>query len=223
MTTKYASLIKALRLERSLSQAEVAEKLGLSRQSYMAIERGTRELTLEEADTLCRFFGITMSALESGQAPDYEKYRQMILSFLRLNKHLTKTKLAKLLYLADFSWYYTNFESMSGMSYRKIQYGPVADAYFGLVEQMTDNGEISVDLKDEAMLISETRAGARADLSNVSAKEQKLIEEIDAKWKGRKTAAIVGFTHKQLPYLLAEENGIVSYDAFTQEDPGDIY
>lgn len=223
MTTKYASLVKALRLERSLSQAEVAQKLSLSRQSYMAVERGSRPLTLEEADALCRLFGITMDALESGQAPDYDKYRQMILAFLRLNKQVTKTKLAKLLYLADFSWYYTNFASMSGMPYRKIKYGPVADAYFGLIEQMADNGEIAIELKDEAMLISETRAGARTSLSRVSAKEQKMIKEIDTKWKGRKTADIVGFTHKQLPYLLAEENGIVSYDAFTQEDPSDIY
>ncbi|HEX8946947.1 MAG TPA: type II toxin-antitoxin system antitoxin SocA domain-containing protein [Candidatus Paceibacterota bacterium] len=223
MSTKYASLVKALRLERELSQAEVAEKLSLSRQSYMAVERGSRELTLEEAERLCRLFGITMSALEGGQAPNYEKYKQMIHAFLRLNKHLTKTKLAKLLYLADFSWYYTHLKSMSGMPYRKIQYGPVADAYFGLIDQMADNGEISIDLKDEAMLISETRTGARTELYQVNAKERELIEKIDAKWKNKKTTDIVGFTHKQLPYLFAEENGIVSYEIFTQEDPSDIY
>ena len=48
MSTKYASLIKTLRTERGLSQSAVAEKLGLSRQSYMAVERGTREMTLPE-------------------------------------------------------------------------------------------------------------------------------------------------------------------------------
>lgn len=224
MSTKFASLIKALRLRTGLSQAAVAERLGLSRQSYMAIERGSREMTVAEADRLCALYGVSREELEGGQVPDYEKYRQMILAFLRLNKKVTKTKLAKLLYLADFSWYYANLKSMSGMPYRKIQYGPVADAYFRLIDEMADAGEIAVEQTDEgAMLISETRGGAGANLSLVSPKEQALLKKIDQKWKGHKTSDIVGFTHKQLPYLLAENNGIVSYDAFTQEDPGDIY
>lgn len=224
MSTKYASLIKALRLRTGLSQATVAERLGLSRQSYMATERGSREMTVAEEDKLCALYGVSREELEGGQLPDYEKYRQMILSLLRLNKQIPKTKLAKLLYLADFSWYYSNLKSMSGMPYRKIQYGPVADSYFRLIDEMSDNGDISIEQTGEgAMLISETRSGARASLSLMSPKEQALLKKIDGKWKGHKTADIVRFTHKQLPFMFAEDNGIVSYDIFTQEDPDDIY
>ena len=50
-----------------------------------------------------------------------------------------------------------------------------------------------------------------------------IIENIEKKWKGKKTNEIVDFTHKQLPYLYAEDNEVVSYGLFTQEDPDEIY
>jgi len=202
----------------------VAGRLGISRPSYIAIEQGKRELTMGEFEKLSGILGVSFEELESGEIPNYDKYRQMILAFLRLNKNITKTKLAKLLYLADFSWFYTHLQSMSGMQYRRITYGPVADSYFRLIDEMQDAGEIAIDHAiDGAMRISQTRGGAKADISGISAEERVLIEKVDKKWRGAKTAAIVEFTHRQLPYMLAEDNQIVSYDVFTQEDPQDIY
>jgi len=224
MSTKYASIIKTLRLERGLSQSAVAKKLCMSRPSYISIEQGKKEVTLDEFEKLSNILGISMEEIESGEIPNYEKYRQMILALLRLNKNITKTKLAKLLYFADFAWYYTHLHSMSGMPYRKIQYGPVADTYFRLIDEMSDNGEIDIEQKKEgAMLISETRGGAKVKLSEVSTEEMRLMKKIDRKWKDKKTADVVKFTHKQLPFMFAEDNDIVSYDIFTQENPDDIY
>jgi transcriptional regulator with XRE-family HTH domain len=224
MSTKYASFIKTLRLKRGLSQAVLAEKLGLSRQSYMAIERGTREMTLQEAEKLCEFYAIPIAELSNAVAPQYEKYKQMILAFLRAGKKIPKTKLAKLLYFADFAWYYKKLESMSGMRYRKIQYGPVPDSYFRIIDEMSDGGEIDItQTEDGAMLISQTRSGARVDLSEISKEEGKLIKSVEEKWRGKKTAEIVDFTHKQFPYLYAQDNEIVSYALITQEDPHEVY
>ena len=182
MSTKYASFIKLLRLKRGLSQAVLALKLGLSRQSYMAIESGKRELSLREFEALSAFFGVTLQDMERGEIPNYLKYKQMILAFLRLNKNVPKTKLAKLLYFADFGWYYKHLVSMSGMQYRKIQYGPVADTFFRLIDEMFDGGEISIEQTENgAMLVSQTRSGAKADLSEISKQESKLIENINQK------------------------------------------
>src|SRR3990167_8309142 len=142
MSTKYASIIKDLRTKVGLSQLSVAQKMGLSRQSYMAVERGSRELSLGEAGKICGIFGISIGTLESGETPNYEKYKQMILAFLRSGKSIPKTKLAKLLYFADFGWYYYHLRSMSGMQYRKIQYGPVPDSYFRIIDELFDDGKI---------------------------------------------------------------------------------
>ena len=148
----------------------------------------------------------------------------MILTFLRLGGKTTKTKLAKLLYFADFGWFYQHLNSMSGMQYRKMQYGPVAQSYFAIIDDMFDKGEIGIEqTADGAMLVSQTRSGAKSHISLLSEPEKKLIRDIEKKWKNKKTAEVVDFTHKQLPYLFAKDNEIVSYALFTQEDPDDIY
>ena len=224
MITKYAKLVKDARSKKGLSQADLALKLGISRPSYIAIEQGKRELTLGEFEKLSGVLNISLDDLEHGELPNYEKYKQMIHAFLRINKNIPKTKLAKLLYFADFSWFYIHLKSMSGMQYRKIQYGPVADTYFRLIDEMFDAGEVSIEQTGNgAMLVSQTRSGARASLSEISKGELQLIEKINEKWKGKRTVDIVSFTHKQMPYMFAGDNDIVSYDIFTQENPDEIY
>ena len=224
MITKYAKLIKDSRIKRGLSQLDLASRLGISRPSYIAIEQGKKDLTLGEFEKLSGVLAISFEEIESGEIQNYEKYKQMILAFLRLDGNITKTKLAKLLYFADFAWFYTNLKSMSGMQYRKIQYGPVADSYFRIIDEMFDRGEIDIkQIKDGAMLISQTRSGAKIDLSEINDDEQKLMKKIEKKWESKKTSEIVDFTHKQLPYLYAQDNDIVSYGLFTQENPDEIF
>lgn len=224
MSIKYAPFIKDIRIKRGISQFEIAKKLGISRSSYIAVEQGKRELTLGEFEKLSEVLSVSLEDLERGELPNYEKYRRMIHAFLQLNKSVPKTKLAKLLYFADFGWYYSHLESMSGMQYRKIQYGPVADTYFRLIDEMFDNGEISIEQTENgAMLLSQTRSGAKDNLSELSKEESRLIEKINERWKGKRTSDIVAFTHNQLPYMYAEDNEIVSYGLFTQENPDEIF
>jgi transcriptional regulator with XRE-family HTH domain len=224
MINEYVKFLKTLRVEKGVSQADLADKLGISRTSYIAVEQGKRELTLGEFEKLSGVLGVSLEEVESGQIPNYEKYKQMILSFLRLEKNIPKTKLAKLLYFADFGWYYYHLQSMSGMQYRKQKYGPVSDTYFRMIDEMLDNGEIRIEQTEEgAMLVSESRTGAKIQPSELKKDELELIKNIDEKWKGRKTAEIVDFTHKQFPFLYAGDNEIVSYGLFTQEDPDEIY
>ncbi|MDO8659164.1 MAG: DUF4065 domain-containing protein [Candidatus Parcubacteria bacterium] len=224
MSNKYAQFVKVTRKERGLSQSFMAHKLAISRPSYVSIEQGKRELTMGEFEKLSGILGVSFEELEGGESPNYDKYKQMILAFLRLNKKIPKTKLAKLLYFADFGWFYSHLQSMSGMQYRKIKYGPVADSYFRIIDDMFDSGEIEIEqTKDGAMLISETRNGAKIHLSKVDREEEKLIKNIEKKWQNKKTNEIVDFTHKQFPYLYAQENEIVSYGLFTQENPDEIY
>ena len=224
MITKYAKFIKEARLKKGLHQSNLALKLGISRPSYIAVEQGKRELTIGEFEKLSGILGVSFEEMESGEIPNYEKYKQMILAFLRIEGKITKTKLAKLMYLADAGWFYHYLHSMSGMQYRKIQYGPVADPYFRIVDELYQNGQIEIEqTKDGAMLISQTRAGAKNALSEIKSKELELIKNIEEKWKGKKTKEIVEFTHNQLPYLCANDNDIISLGLITQENPDEYY
>lgn len=229
MSNKYGQFIKTLRTEREFSQSFMAKKLGISRPSYIGIEHGSRELTLEEAEKLKDLFGISIEEFASAILPKYEKYKQMILAYIRSagskkDGRITKTKLAKLVYLADFAWFYSHLESMSGMQYRKIQYGPVPDSYFRAIDELFEDGQIEITPTDDgAMLISQTRNGAKIVLSEISKTEERLIKDISDKWKNKNTKEIVTFTHNQLPYAICSNNEIIPYELITQENPGDVY
>jgi len=231
MTTIYSSFLKDLREQRGLSQAEVATMIKMSRPSYVAVEKGTKELSLSEAVAIVHFFGITLDELLRVQTSNLSKYKQMLLAFLREAKNdeqvLKKTKLAKLLYLADFSWYYLHHESMSGMMYRKVDFGPVSDAYFRLLDEMEQQGELNIIqvIRDDYHMyeIEETRASQKIKLDLLTKDELKHIGKIWKKWADANTAEIVAFTHKQLPYVFAKDNEVVSYEVFTQENQSEIY
>jgi hypothetical protein len=107
----------------------------------------------------------------------------MLLAYLRHGANskgsVTKTKLAKLLYLADFGWFYDKLESMSGMPYRKITYGPVPDMYFRALDELEENGQIAVDrTADGHILISENQTNAKNNLGQISNAEMNLIKKI---------------------------------------------
>lgn len=227
MSTKYASFIKALRTKRGTSQLAVAEKLGLSRQSYMAVERGTREMTLQEAEKLCELYGISIEELSKVTAPQYEKYKQMILAYLKspvsTDGRVPKTKLAKLLYLADFAWYYEKLESMSGMQYLRRAYGPVPDPYFRALDELEGEGKITIDRKGEAMLVSIGAGASRQKLDLLQGEEVELMKKISTKWKDKRTQEIVDFTHEQLPYKLCAPDEAIPYELITQENPDYVY
>ena len=231
MIKNYHIAIKQLRLQKNLSQLEIAQKMRISRTSYVAFEQGKRDLSLSEAAILADIFGISLEEMERGAVANYEKYKEMILVFLReiesSDGKTTKTKLAKLLYLADFAWFYRHLESMSGMQYRKIQYGPVPDSYFRAIDEMEEAGKIVIDRKKtegkEMILIAESEGNRNERISILSKDEIGLMQKIAKKWKDKKTNEIVNFTHNQLPYQICNDNELIPYELITQEDPEYVY
>jgi len=224
MNTISIELLRRLREDRDITQEQMADKLAISRQSYLSIEQGKRGLTFEEAVMVAEMLGVSVNQLANGLIPNDEKYRQMIFAFIKdasgNDGKIPKTKLAKLLYLADFGWFYEHLQSMSGMSYRKIQYGPVPDPFFRIVEEAFESGDLNIaPTKAGAMLISVSDAGSRMGTDMLSNDEKKLIKQIAQKWKKKRTSEIVAFTHKQLPYSICADGEIIPYELITQEDP----
>ncbi len=233
MIAPYAKLVTQLREDRGLTQTLVAETAGMSRSSYIALEKGEKEPSFTQATKLAGLFGVPVDQLMTGQLPDYSKYKQMIISFLREAKasghEIKKTKLAKLLYLADFANYYkTKKFSMSGMAYRKIEYGPVPDSYFRVLEKLEEDAEIEIETRlfdeDKNMyIISETRVSERNDIDLLSDSERRLIKDIWSKWQDANTQKIVQFTHEQAPYKKTEFDQIISYDLILDEKEDYVY
>jgi len=228
---RYGLKIKEYRIQKSLTQEQVAQAIGVSRPTYSAIEADKQELSLEEASKLASLLGISVQDLLSGSVPNIVKYKHMILTFLRLNLskdgRIPKTKLAKLLYLADFAWFYEHLESMSGMQYRKIAYGPVPDTFFRALDELIEEGKVQIDRETYAekdmFLVSEVQTNKNEKTQTLSVQEKALMKRIGEKWKDKKTQEIVNFTHNQLPYFLCRDNELIPYELITQQDADEVY
>lgn len=227
MAKTYYKLVKEIRIEKGLSQEEIVKKIGVSRSSYIAFEQGKTELDFSKMVKLADILGISLEEVEYGVRPDYEKYKEMILAYLRKavshDGNILKTKLAKMLYLADFSWFYDKLESMSGMQYRRLKYGPVPDVYFRAIDELEEGGRISVSHKGDMLLIHENESSQKRSLGKLTKTEIGLIEKISEKWKDKNTREIVDFTHNQLPYKICSPDEIIPYELITQEDPVNVY
>jgi len=222
--------IKELRIERWVSQQELADLLGITRQTYSKLENWKIDPTLWQAVKISEFFGVDVARFlpwdTQTTAPkeiDWEKYKQIIKNFIKYGSDdwkITKTKLAKLCYLLDFTRYYNNLESITWLDYRKIKYWPVPDIYFWTIEELQLEESIAIKQKGDAYMI-ENIENPQSD--KLSEDEMNLLEKIAEKWKNKDTKDIVNFTHKQLPWMLCEDKEIIPYDLITQEEPDNVY
>ena len=220
--------LRELRKIYGLSQEDIANAINISRSSVVAIEKGERVLNSEELGKLAGFLGIDIADLLSQEIPDYKKYREMIIETLRrytsyAGKSATKTLLAKLIYLADFAWYYEHLQPMSGMKYRRLQYGPVPDQYFRIIDDLINEGKISLEVGNEAQWLNITRSAQDIPSQYLSVSELELIDRIAKKWKDSNTKEIVHFTHTQLPWQICREQEYIPYELITQEEPDHVY
>lgn len=227
--------LEKARLARGYTLEQVAKALDLSRQTYALVEAGKRDITLSQAEVLAAMLRTSIDELRG--APDgvstfsdpqssLEKYKQMILTALQFGAEndgkITKTKLAKLVYLADFTWYYDKLQPMSGMSYRKLPRGPVPDVYFRALDELEEDGVINRQEKGRSILLELAESGD-APANRLSKDERTMIQKISKAWQGKQTQEIVDFTHGQLPWQICREGEIIPYGLITQEEPERVY
>lgn len=231
-----AQNLEKARLARGYTQEQVANAIGLSRPTYALVEAGKRDITLSQAEALAAMLRTTIDELRG--APDgvstfadsqssLEKYKQMILNAIQFgadktDSKITKTKLAKLVYLADFTWYYDHLTPMSGMSYRKLPRGPVPDIYFRALDELEEDGAITRQEKGRNILLKLAEFGD-APSNRLTKEERTEINKIAKAWQGKQTQEIVDFTHAQLPWQICREGEVIPYGLITQEEPERVY
>jgi DNA-binding XRE family transcriptional regulator/uncharacterized phage-associated protein len=234
MSRNSSSRIEQARLAMGYTQEQAARAIGVSRPTYVSIETGKKELTVSQARALSSILRISMDdivgasdglSVFSDILASTEKYKQIILNSIKYGAgedgKITKTKLAKLVYLADFIWYYLNSSPMSGMTYRKLPRGPVADVYFRALDEMEEDGTIIREPKGKAFLYSLVEQ--EAPVNKLSEDELSLIEKIGKDWQNKSTDDIVSFTHGQLPWQICREGEVIPYGLITQEEPERVY
>lgn len=101
------------------------------------------------------------------------------------------------------------------------------DEYFRALEELEQGGLTSLEVKSTpdyvTHLVSLTEAGSIADTKQVNTAEKRLIKKIFKKWEDKTTSVIVGFTHQQLPFLLAQEGETISYALIGQVEEKNLF
>lgn len=227
--------IKEAREISSLSQAELAKRLDMTRQTFAALEASKRDVTLTELQQIAEACGVPISTLVpdelrvEGRGPStkqWQKYQDMCLAAIdaggaKGDGKITKTKLAKLLYLADFSWFYEHLQPMSGLEYRKLPLGPVPDQFFRMIDELYTSGAIAIQPRaNGAQMISRIEP---SEPTTLSARERSLIAKIGKKWRKHKTQDIVDYTHDQLPWKICRDGEVIPYSLITQEEPNRVF
>lgn len=210
-----------LRKKYGYSQQEIADKLGITRQTYIKIEKDENQPTTKQLEILANLYGVPVEEFFYG-VQNIEKFKQMYLYILSKFKKngIPKTKLAKLLYFADFRHFYNNLESMSGVLYRCKDYGPLADPFLDLTEDMSESGEIQIEcLSGGANMISIKSTTFNNSYDLLTTEELQEIDDICKKWKDIDTKQIVNYTHQQKPWMACRKNEIIPYELILQEDP----
>jgi len=227
----FGNKIRFLRKQQNISQKQAASQIGVSRPYFIEVESGKKDLTVPQIRQLANLLSVPMEELifDTTQVAaddfNYEKYKQIILNCLKFggspdDGKITKTKLAKLAYLADFGWFYNELVPMSGLVYRRIPQGPVPDQYFRAIDELYESESINIEPKGKAIMI---QPNEEAPNDKLSTQELNLIKKICAKWKEYDTAQIVWFTHDQLPWKLCRPGELIPYELITQEDPTHVF
>ena len=213
--------VERIRSSHGLTQEQLADVLGVSRVTYISVTKGKRDLTTSELEKLSAYFNVPIAEFFD-QPRNNEKFKQMYFYILRYFKDgIPKTKLAKLLYLADFSYFYNYLVSMSGVRYVRREYGPVADIFFELTDDLYDKGKINIKPLDYALIINSTSIEQEEGL--LSDEEKNLLDRICAFWKDKRTSEIVNFTHEQKPWKMCRDGEYIPYSLIIQEDPNHVY
>ena len=214
-----------LRKSFGYSQDEIASKLNVSRQTYIKFEKGTCELNASQIEQLANFFGVNISEFYY-EVQNKNKFKQMLMYILmKFSDHgVTKTKLAKLLYLSDFTHYYNSLESMSNVIYKCKDYGPLAEPFLETVDDMLINGELHMEcLTEGAQMLYLSKSVNPSKFALLTDIEKDEIDRICNKWKDVNSQELVNFTHNQKPWMACRPNEQIPYDLILQEDPDNVF
>ena len=232
-----------LRKNQGISQAFVAENIGVSRASYIEIEKGKKELTLSQANKIAEIFNVSLDELISGKTtPDIKvsiqdksekkkkqeiridvpqknlkKFKEVLLYVLEKvgsKPNVGMTVLYKLLYFIDFDYYEKFEDQLIGATYIKNHFGPSPVEFKKIVESMESKGELET-VKSKYFQHEQTKYLPRreSDISVLNAKEIKHIDEVLSRLSDKSATELSDYSHKDVPWLTAEDGHPLSYES----------
>lgn len=238
----FAGYLKILREKHSFSQEQIAKEIGLSRQTYMQIEKGESELSISEAQKLANLYEINIPDFLSGKMasePDVklekshkkdkqpeirisvpqenvEKFREVLLYILEkvgAKHNVGETVIYKLFYFIDFDYYEKYEDQLIGATYIKNHFGPTPVEFKKIVDEMIRNGDIEkVESKFFQYQQRKYLPRKSSSLAKLSARELEHINDVLNRLSDKTATELSAYSHKDVPWITTENGHVIDYE-----------
>jgi transcriptional regulator with XRE-family HTH domain len=242
-----SKFIQQKRKDNNLTQKFLASKIGVSRPTYMQIERGERELTVSEAKKLAALFDMSLENFLAEQEPrnnvvleketikptlaeariimpqaNVKKFKEVILYVLEkvgARPNIGETAIYKLLYFIDFDYYEKFEEQLTGARYIKNHFGPTPVEFKKITDQMIEQGELE-KVKSGYFQHEQKKYLPRrqADLKILSAQEIQHIDEVLARLAWKNATELSNYSHSDTPWRVHQVGEEISYETVFYRD-----
>lgn len=146
-----------------------------------------------------------------------EKFKEVFLYILNKvggKPNVGKTVIVKLLYFIDFDYYELFEEQLMGLEYIKNTFGPTPIDFEEMCSAMIKAGEIEkVESKFFDKHQTKYLPHREPNLEILSARELQHIEDVLAKYSGWPAGKLSEFSHRDVPWIGAEEKKPIPYEA----------
>jgi len=154
--------------------------------------------------------------------PINEKFSEAILFILKntTSPNICLTKLAKLLYFADFNRYKKTYESITNEEYSRLEYGPFPKKLYPALEQLKEQGWINI----EEVSYTDRKVGKSIKLIKefkpkfLSEDERKEMLSVIKKIGNMNGRQLKDLSHEDTPWQVTDDSDSISYDLVFYRD-----
>jgi transcriptional regulator with XRE-family HTH domain len=213
-----------------LSQTEMAESLGISRPTYVKLEKGESKPSEDQKILLANIFDVSKDTLEKNENEDkikneislkkipkenVEKFKQVLLyiiSKIGSRPNIGQTALYKLLYFIDFDFYEKYQKYLIGATYIKNTHGPSPVSFAKITRDLEQKGEL-VEVNSRYFGYDQKKyiATTDPDVSFLNAVELKHIDDELDRLATKSVKELSDLSHIDTPWKVAEEKQVLNY------------
>ncbi len=205
-----------------VSQEQLANVLGITRQTLAKIEKGERDLTGEESKKIEDFFASFELEEKLEQirfnVPEekIEKFKQVLLYILEkvgAKPNVGMTVLYKLLYFIDFDYYEKYEKQLMGLTYFKNTHGPAPRNFTKVVATMAANEElVAVQSKFFSHDQKKFLPLSKPDLSLLNGQELEMIDDVLDRYSDKTATQLSDISHRDMPWKAAKFGEDLEYE-----------
>ncbi|MFH1178232.1 MAG: type II toxin-antitoxin system antitoxin SocA domain-containing protein [bacterium] len=214
-----------------ISQTEVAKSLGISRPTYVKLERGESRPTESQKAILSNLFSLSQETFEKNatervvdavdvrvkEVPkeNIEKFKQVLLYVVGKvgnRPNIGQTALYKLLYFIDFDYYEKYQKYLVGATYIKNTHGPSPVSFAKIARDLEKNGKL-VEVQSKFFGYDQKKymVTSEADVSALSAPELKHIDDEIERLASKTAKELSDLSHIDTPWRVASGKEVLNY------------